>query len=127
MGEMKGWEKVEHNVVHRGVSVFWHRDKPDSRGLSMRCELSRQVPFPTKSVAPSPLIVESVAEPEEYTKSLRFAGNLQQRRHSPMTRTVYTGTSRKLVLAFDIGTTFSGAAYAFLDPGEVPKIQSVTK
>jgi len=44
-----------------------------------------------------------------------------------MTRTVYTGTSRKLVLAFDIGTTFSGAAYAFLDPGEVPKIQSVTK
>ena len=39
----------------------------------------------------------------------------------------YTGGSRKLVVAFDIGTTFSGAAYALLDPGEVPKIQSVTR
>ncbi|KAF9783743.1 hypothetical protein BJ322DRAFT_876964 [Thelephora terrestris] len=44
-----------------------------------------------------------------------------------MTRTPYNGTSRKLVLAFDIGTTYSGAAYAFLDPGEVPQIHSVTK
>ena len=39
----------------------------------------------------------------------------------------YEGTSRKLVLAFDIGTTYSGAAYAFLDPGEVPEIGSVIK
>ncbi|KAF9783747.1 hypothetical protein BJ322DRAFT_877041 [Thelephora terrestris] len=39
----------------------------------------------------------------------------------------YNGTSRKLVLAFDIGTTYSGAAYAFLDPGQVPQINSVTK
>ena len=45
----------------------------------------------------------------------------------PMARTPYSGTSRKLVLALDIGTTFSGAAYAFLDPGEVPQIHSVTK
>jgi len=44
-----------------------------------------------------------------------------------MTRTRYTGTSRKLVLAFDIGTTFSGAAYAFLEPGEDLKIQPVTR
>ncbi|KAF9782375.1 hypothetical protein BJ322DRAFT_1111242 [Thelephora terrestris] len=44
-----------------------------------------------------------------------------------MTRTPYNGTSRKLVLAFDIGTTFSGAAYAFLDPGEVPQIIPVTR
>jgi len=42
-------------------------------------------------------------------------------------RARYSGTSRKLVVALDIGTTFSGAAYAFLDPGEVPMIQPVTK
>ena len=42
-------------------------------------------------------------------------------------RTRYSGPSRKLVVALDIGTTFSGAAYAFLDPGEVPEIRSVTK
>ena len=44
-----------------------------------------------------------------------------------MTRSPYNGPSRKLVLAFDIGTTYSGAAYAFLDPGEIPQINSVTK
>ena len=44
-----------------------------------------------------------------------------------MTRTPYNGTVRKLVLAFDIGTTYSGVAYAFLDPGQVPQINSVTK
>jgi len=43
------------------------------------------------------------------------------------TRACYSGPSRKLVVALDIGTTFSGAAYAFLDPGEVPMIRSVTK
>ncbi|KAF9783757.1 hypothetical protein BJ322DRAFT_877685 [Thelephora terrestris] len=42
-------------------------------------------------------------------------------------RARYSGPSRKLVVALDIGTTFSGAAYAFLDPGEVPRIQSVTR
>ncbi|KAF9783741.1 hypothetical protein BJ322DRAFT_1021545 [Thelephora terrestris] len=44
-----------------------------------------------------------------------------------MTRTPYRGPSRKLVLTFDIGTTYSGVAYAFLDPGEVPQIHSVTR
>ena len=44
-----------------------------------------------------------------------------------MIRTPYNGTSRKLILAFDIGTTYSGAAYAFLDPDEVPQINTVTK
>ena len=43
------------------------------------------------------------------------------------TRPRYYGLSRKLVVALDIGTTYSGAAYALLDPGEVPKIQSVTR
>jgi len=42
-------------------------------------------------------------------------------------RASYSGRSRKLVVALDIGTTFSGAAYALLDPGEIPKIQSVTR
>jgi molecular chaperone DnaK (HSP70) len=42
-------------------------------------------------------------------------------------RARYSGPSRKLVVALDIGTTFSGAAYAFLDPGEIPQIRSVTK
>ena len=42
-------------------------------------------------------------------------------------RTPYSGRSRKLVVALDIGTTFSGAAYAILDPGQVPRIQPVTR
>ncbi|EIW80674.1 hypothetical protein CONPUDRAFT_125506 [Coniophora puteana RWD-64-598 SS2] len=42
-------------------------------------------------------------------------------------RQPYHGLSRKLVLAFDVGTTFSGVSYCILDPGEVPKIQGVSK
>ena len=44
-----------------------------------------------------------------------------------MNRAPYNGFHRKLILAFDIGTTYSGVAYAFLDPGEVPEIGSVRK
>lgn len=39
----------------------------------------------------------------------------------------YSGNLRRLLLAFDVGTTYSGIAYAILDPGEVPKIQAVTR
>ncbi|KJA18138.1 hypothetical protein HYPSUDRAFT_45595 [Hypholoma sublateritium FD-334 SS-4] len=39
----------------------------------------------------------------------------------------YRGSVRKLVLAFDMGTTFSGVSYSFLDPGLVPEIKGVTK
>lgn len=39
----------------------------------------------------------------------------------------YLGSSRRLVIAFDVGTTFSGSSYCFLEPGEVPKIYSVTR
>ncbi|KAH9910870.1 uncharacterized protein B0H18DRAFT_1065862 [Fomitopsis serialis] len=39
----------------------------------------------------------------------------------------YTGNSRKLVISIDIGTTYSGVAYCVLDPGEVPKVLSVTR
>ena len=42
-------------------------------------------------------------------------------------REPYQGSSRELVVAFDVGTTYSGVSYAILDPGEIPKIQSVTK
>ncbi|KAG9312271.1 hypothetical protein JVU11DRAFT_7574 [Chiua virens] len=39
----------------------------------------------------------------------------------------YHGLSRKLVLAFDVGTTYSGVSYCILDPGEVPKILGVSR
>jgi len=44
-----------------------------------------------------------------------------------MARDVYAGDRRTLVLAFDIGTTFSGISYVLLDPGQVPKINSVAR
>ncbi|KAJ3531699.1 hypothetical protein NM688_g7538 [Phlebia brevispora] len=42
-------------------------------------------------------------------------------------RKPYSGQRRSLVLALDIGTTFSGVSYAILEPGEVPKIHGVTR
>lgn len=45
----------------------------------------------------------------------------------PSTRSPYSGTSRKLVLAFDIGTTYSGVSYSILDPGQAPEIKGVTR
>ncbi|KAG9312597.1 hypothetical protein JVU11DRAFT_6994 [Chiua virens] len=42
-------------------------------------------------------------------------------------REPYSGSSRKLVLAFDVGTTFSGVSYCILDPSEIPKIHGVSK
>jgi len=44
-----------------------------------------------------------------------------------MVRPAYAGDKRALVLAFDIGTTFSGVSYTLLDPGQVPHINSVTR
>ena len=44
-----------------------------------------------------------------------------------MDRPAYIGDKRSLVLAFDIGTTFSGISYVLLDPGQVPKIKSVMR
>ena len=37
------------------------------------------------------------------------------------------GNTRALVVALDVGTTFSGVSYAILEPGEVPKIHGVTR
>ncbi|KAJ8595459.1 hypothetical protein M405DRAFT_759150 [Rhizopogon salebrosus TDB-379] len=39
----------------------------------------------------------------------------------------YKGLTRKLVLAFDVGTTFSGVSYCILVPGEVPVIRGVSR
>lgn len=39
----------------------------------------------------------------------------------------YKGPARRLVLAFDVGTTYSGVSYCLLDPGEIPKICTVTR
>lgn len=44
-----------------------------------------------------------------------------------MVRPEYSGDKRSLVLAFDIGTTFSGVSYVLLDPGQIPKINSVVR
>ncbi|TEB37894.1 hypothetical protein FA13DRAFT_1725514 [Coprinellus micaceus] len=42
-------------------------------------------------------------------------------------RAPYGGSRRKLVLAFDVGTTYSGISYSILDPGQVPEIKGVTR
>jgi hypothetical protein len=42
------------------------------------------------------------------------------------TRKPYSGP-RKLVLAFDVGTTYSGISYSILQPGQIPEIRGVTK
>lgn len=44
-----------------------------------------------------------------------------------ISRQPYHGSRRKLVLAFDVGTTYSGISYSILDPGEVPQIKGVTR
>lgn len=42
-------------------------------------------------------------------------------------RKPYHGSCRKLVLAFDVGTTYSGISYSILDPGYVPQIKGVNR
>ncbi|KAF7304172.1 MYND-type domain-containing protein [Mycena indigotica] len=42
-------------------------------------------------------------------------------------RQPYPGTDRKLVLGFDIGTTYAGISYSFLQPGLPPTILPVTR
>jgi len=46
---------------------------------------------------------------------------------TPDTRKPYSGLTRSLVIAIDIGTTFSGVSYAILEPALVPKIYGVTR
>ncbi|KAI5897240.1 uncharacterized protein SCHCODRAFT_01111076 [Schizophyllum commune H4-8] len=42
-------------------------------------------------------------------------------------RRPYGGTVRKLLMAIDIGTTFSGVSYSILDPGQVPQVFGVNR
>ena len=42
------------------------------------------------------------------------------------TRDPYRGTKAGLVISIDLGTTFSGASYTFLIPGEVARVYCVT-
>lgn len=42
-------------------------------------------------------------------------------------RLPYDGAARKLVMAFDVGTTYSGISYSILDPGEPPVVCDVTR
>ncbi|KAI0310592.1 hypothetical protein OF83DRAFT_849842, partial [Amylostereum chailletii] len=46
---------------------------------------------------------------------------------NPSARAPFIGPKRRLVLAFDLGTTFSGVSYAVLDPDQVPEIMTVTR
>ncbi|KAM6499518.1 hypothetical protein JOM56_005026 [Amanita muscaria] len=41
-------------------------------------------------------------------------------------RQPYSGTERTLVIAIDVGTTFSGVSYALLNPGVVPQLLNPT-
>ncbi|KAE9395089.1 hypothetical protein BT96DRAFT_163469 [Gymnopus androsaceus JB14] len=42
-------------------------------------------------------------------------------------RKPFAGSQRGLVIAFDVGTTFSGVSYSVLDPGVEPEIKGVTR
>jgi hypothetical protein len=42
-------------------------------------------------------------------------------------RAPYQGAKRRLVAAFDLGTTFSGISYSILDPQKVPETNTVTR
>ncbi|KAI6018535.1 hypothetical protein PISMIDRAFT_96750 [Pisolithus microcarpus 441] len=46
---------------------------------------------------------------------------------APLACSLYTGESRRLIIAFNIGTTYSGISYSILNPGEIPKIFPVTR
>ena len=43
------------------------------------------------------------------------------------TRSAHMGSSRKLILAFDIGTTYSGVSYVLIEPGLVSEIKPVIR
>ncbi|KAL1743095.1 hypothetical protein HDZ31DRAFT_41741 [Schizophyllum fasciatum] len=42
-------------------------------------------------------------------------------------RKPYAGSARKLIIAIDVGTTFSGVSYSILDPGQVPQVCGVNR
>lgn len=54
-------------------------------------------------------------------------GTLSNSLITMLPRPAFQGSSRKLVLAFDIGTTFSGISFSILDPGQIPEVKGVTR
>ena len=44
-----------------------------------------------------------------------------------MNRAPYSGQRETIAIAIDVGTTYSGATYAILRPGEIPLVQGVTR
>ena len=70
-------------------------------------------------------------DPEKYLRSLAIKRSNPVPRLAlpPMMdpRSRYSTPSQKLVLALDIGTTFSGAAYVYVDPGRHSQIRLVTR
>ena len=59
--------------------------------------------------------------------SARFSLSNYQLKKQPMpVLEPYTGPT-KLVVAFDIGTTFSGVSYCILEAGQVPEIHGITR
>ena len=68
-----------------------------------------------------PLLPHKMVDSSEYLSS-----NPSFLAAMTITRSPYNGTTRKLLLAFDIGTTYSGVCYAFLDPRVIPEIKGVT-
>ncbi|KAL5485841.1 hypothetical protein ACEPAI_6883 [Sanghuangporus weigelae] len=45
----------------------------------------------------------------------------------PLHKQRYSGSKVAIVIGIDVGTTFSGVSYAVLRPGQVPRIQPVTR
>lgn len=52
---------------------------------------------------------------------------LEMSTNDPVMRLAYSGEESRLVIAIDVGTTFSGASYTILQPNQVPKIYSVSR
>ena len=42
-------------------------------------------------------------------------------------RNTYKGDRETIIISIDVGTTYSGVSFARLFPGEVPKIEGVTR
>lgn len=64
---------------------------------------------------------------QTYKLNLKLLTPIQIRPSIMSLRTPYRETRRKLLIAFDVGTTFSGVSYSILDPGQVPQIKGVTR
>jgi len=109
--------------------------EPNKRGT--RCRLPRGLPFlpePCARVHSSPA----------YKRPFFFSATMSHSKRTVDIRKPYSGLSRSLVIAIDVGTTFSGVripflfrsglvlidaqvSYAILEPGEIPKIHGVTR